>query len=275
MRRPMGNRHPEREIEMASAIQPTLKTAAGTAGFLIMFSAFSASANDWNLTLGAGIGAGPDYEGANEYNLVPILVARASLGDQSLELRGTSLRATLLKAGRFSIGPVVNYRFARNDVDEDAVDDLEDIDAAVEVGGFVNYFNRGVIAGLTATHDVSGTHDGFLVSGQLGFRAQVLPLLASTVTVSSTYANGDFMDTYFGIGAGDSVASGLDAFDADAGFKDVGVALNLQHGRREGWGLTGILSYKRLLDDAADSPIVDDVGDANQLFGGAALTYSF
>ncbi|MEM9442430.1 MAG: MipA/OmpV family protein [Pseudomonadota bacterium] len=41
------------------------------------------------------------------------------------------------------------------------------------------------------------------------------------------------------------------------------------------WGLTGILSYKRLIDDAADSPIVDDVGNANQIFGGAALTYSF
>jgi outer membrane protein len=133
-----------------------------------------------------------------------------------------------------------------------------------------------MIAGLTATHDVSGTHDGYLLTGQLGVRAPILPLLASTVVVSSTYANGDYMDTYFGIGAGDSLASGLDEFDADAGFKDVGVTLNLQHGRRnEGWGLTGIFSYKRLLDDAADSPIVDDVGDANQLFGGAAITYSF
>lgn len=260
---------------MINAIQPALRISVGTCGLLILLSPVPASANEWNLTLGAGIGAGPDYEGANEYGPRPILVARASFGDQSVELRGTSLRATLLKAGMFSAGPVVNYRFPRNDVAEDAVDDLDNIDAAVEVGGFVRFFNKGLIAGLTATHDVAGTHDGYLISGQLGFRKQVLPLLASTITVSTTYANGDYMDTYFGIDAGDAVASGLDEFDADAGFKDVGVALNLQHGRREGWGLTGILSYKRLLDDAEDSPIVDDVGNANQIFGGAALTYSF
>ncbi len=39
--------------------------------------------------------------------------------------------------------------------------------------------------------------------------------------------------------------------------------------------MTGILSYKRLLDDAVDSPVVDDVGDEDQIFGGMALSYSF
>ncbi len=260
---------------MTSQAKRSSTCSAGAVSLLALVWALPASATGWDLTLGAGVGVAPDYEGANEYNPIPILVARAGFGKQSVELRGTGLRATLLTAGMFSAGPIINYRFPRNDVDDDAVDDLGNIDAALEVGGFVRLFNRGVIAGLTATHDVAGGHDGYLISAELGYRARFHPLLASTVIVSSTYANGDFMETYFGINAGDSVASGLDEFDADAGFKDVGVTLNLQHGRREGWGLTGILSYKRLLDDAADSPIVDDVGNANQIFGGAALTYSF
>jgi outer membrane scaffolding protein for murein synthesis (MipA/OmpV family) len=49
----------------------------------------------------------------------------------------------------------------------------------------------------------------------------------------------------------------------------------LELGDSEGFGLTGILSYKRLLGDAEDSPVVADVGDENQIFGGVALTYSF
>jgi MipA family protein len=34
-------------------------------------------------------------------------------------------------------------------------------------------------------------------------------------------------------------------------------------------------TYARLLNDAKDSPIVDDVGDANQFFAGALINYQF
>jgi len=83
------------------------------------------------------------------------------------------------------------------------------------------------------------------------------------------------LQCYFSIDAGDSAASGLDEFDADSGFKDVGVSLRLAWGEGSGWGVTSIASYTRLLDDAEDSPVVDDAGDENQLFGGVALTYAF
>src|SRR3546814_14450786 len=33
------------------------------------------------------------------------------------------------------------------------------------------------------------------------------------------------------------------------------------------WGLTGLVGYKRLLGDAADSPLVEAPGSANQLTG--------
>ena len=33
--------------------------------------------------------------------------------------------------------------------------------------------------------------------------------------------------------------------------------------------------YTRLIDDAEDSPVVDDVGDENQLFAAALVNYTF
>jgi MipA family protein len=39
--------------------------------------------------------------------------------------------------------------------------------------------------------------------------------------------------------------------------------------------LTAVGTYARLLSDAADSPLVDDVGDADQFFGGALINYRF
>ena len=37
----------------------------------------------------------------------------------------------------------------------------------------------------------------------------------------------------------------------------------------------GLVSYKRLLGDAKDSPVVDDEGDANQFSGGGLVFYRF
>ncbi len=41
------------------------------------------------------------------------------------------------------------------------------------------------------------------------------------------------------------------------------------------WGFMGLVSYKLLLDDAEDSPVVDDEGDENQFSGGVLVFYKF
>ena len=43
----------------------------------------------------------------------------------------------------------------------------------------------------------------------------------------------------------------------------------------ESWSPTGIAGYTRMLGDAADSPIVDDAGDANQFRAGVLVNYTF
>ena len=79
------------------------------------------------------------------------------------------------------------------------------------------------------------------------------------------------MSSYFGIDAADAARSGLDQYSADEGFKDVsfgGAAYRLFDG-----GASRLAIYTRLIDDAADSPVVDDVGDENQFFAGALVNY--
>lgn len=66
-----------------------------------------------------------------------------------------------------------------------------------------------------------------------------------------------------------------DEYDADGGIKDVGVNVAAQYNFTESWGILGALKYNRLLDDAEDSPIVDDQGNENQYFFSVAAVYSF
>jgi outer membrane protein len=55
----------------------------------------------------------------------------------------------------------------------------------------------------------------------------------------------------------------------------VGVALPVTYSPWEHWSLMGAVAYKRLLGDAADSPVVDDEGNANQFVGGMLVIYRF
>jgi len=81
------------------------------------------------------------------------------------------------------------------------------------------------------------------------------------------------METYFGISPAQSARSGYDVYEADGGFKDVGVTLGLDYMFTERIGIGGRAQYKRLLGDAADSPIVDNEGSADQFLSTLFLTY--
>ncbi|MGI9491564.1 MAG: MipA/OmpV family protein [Geminicoccaceae bacterium] len=253
---------------------PWLGLAAAAMALSVMVPSI-AQAQQWEFSLGAGVGAAPDYEGSNDYEAVPLLLARAEKGNRFVELFGTTLRANLINSPTFTAGPVLNYRFERDDVESNAVDRLDDVDEAIELGGFVGLSAGGWFGRVTLTQDVNDGHDGLLLALLGGYTTSLAPSWTLSTSVSTTYADDDYMDSYFSIDAGDSAASGLDEFDADAGFKDAGVSLRLAWGQGAGWGVTSIASYTRLLDDAEDSPVVDDAGDANQLFGGVALTYAF
>jgi outer membrane scaffolding protein for murein synthesis (MipA/OmpV family) len=96
-----------------------------------------------------------------------------------------------------------------------------------------------------------------------------------------SYASDDYMETYFGVNAENSVRSNLPGHDAlpeykaDAGIRDVGLLAVLQYNLNNNWGLSGLLKYSCLIGDAADSPLVDDIGDPNQLMTGLLVNYSF
>lgn len=234
-----------------------------------------AADDKWRFALGAGAGVAPDYEGSEDYKAVPLLLARIQRNEIFVTLEANTLRANLLPVPVFQLGPLVRYRPERNDVHNDAVDDLQKVDDAVEVGGFAGFEAQGWHGRVEITQDVADAYNGWLLGVKAGYRAVFSPKLSLNITAFTDYASDDYMETYFGIDAADAARSGLDTFNADAGFKDVGLSLAAHYGGPEGWGVTGIAAYKRLLGDAEDSPVVDDEGNANQLFAGVLITYGF
>jgi len=224
--------------------------------------------------VGLGVGMAPDYEGSEDSTGVPMFMFQHNYDSgRFFKLMGPNLKVNLLADNQFSLGPVLNYRFERDDVDNDRVDDMDKVDAAFEAGVFGGVNINNILLGVELLADVSDEHDGFLAQVNAGYRWKATPELTVTPGVFLTYADDDYMDTYFGVNAGNIGNSSLRAYEADSGLKDVGLNLVAHYTPWEQWGIMGMFSYKALLNDAKDSPLVDDEGDDKQFMLGLMVTY--
>jgi|APFre7841882724_1041349.scaffolds.fasta_scaffold00160_19 outer membrane protein len=229
---------------------------------------------DWQARIGLGAGMVPDYEGSNDYQVVPSMYARIHWkSGYSIELEGLALRANLLPNDMWNFGPVVRYRMGREDVENSAVDRMRDIDDSFEAGAFAKIVVDNWNARLDAVMDIADGHDGYLISIHTGYTILRDSVWRVSAGVSATYADDNYMETYFSVDGDNSDRSGLAAYEADAGFKDIGATLSANYSISKNWGLMGIIGYKRLLGDAEDSPIVDKEGSPDQFMSSIAITY--
>jgi outer membrane scaffolding protein for murein synthesis (MipA/OmpV family) len=233
--------------------------------------------------LGAGVSGVPDYEGSDHYEAFPAVFGRytwdsgryVDLGAPPDAGRAAALKFNLMSGSGLELGPLLQYRFKRDDVDNDQVDRMKEVDSAVEAGAFVGIRPGPWFVNLAFAMDVSDEHDGTVADLQGGYKYEASANLNMTFSASLSYAGDDYMQTYFGVSPADSRRSGLRRYNADAGFKDWGLGVSAQYRFSQSWGLLGSLNYYRLMGDAEDSPLVDGVGDANQYKGVLALVYHF
>ncbi len=230
-----------------------------------------------------GGGVAPEYEGSEDYSVLPIAGGQLQYGNYYAQLLGPSLKVNVLDSKQFNLGPLLGYRGGRDDdVENDAVSRLSEIDSAVEAGLFarMNFRANNVTrhrAGIEAAFqtDVSDAHDGWLLKLGADYSAPIAEQADLGLSISTIYASDDYMQTFFGVDATGSAASGLRQFNAEGGFKDITIGVRPSYSFNRNWGVFGMVNYSLLLADAADSPIVEDQGDNNQVFAGMGINYRF
>jgi len=93
----------------------------------------TARANDFALPLemgtqdhivGMGVGVLPDYEGSDDYTfgIAPFFKYKFSGREQYISSVATELRVNVLNHPWLRLGPSLNYRFGRDDVEDDKVE---------------------------------------------------------------------------------------------------------------------------------------------------------
>ena len=237
--------------------------------------------------VGLGMTYKPDYEGSDdsEGGIAPFGRYNWASG-RYIQLGGTQgsesaarLKANILrKEGRdgLELGPVLQYRMKRDDdVDNKKVSKMKEVDAATEAGAYIGFTSGNWSGNITYATDVSSEHDGSLMYFNGGYRMPVNDKFDMILSAHVTWADDDYMDTYFGVSNSDSARSGLKKYSASSGIKDAGMSVTGFYRFNQTWGLAGLVGYTRMLNDAEDSPLVNDVGDENQMKAVVAVTYSF
>jgi MipA family protein len=250
----------------AGAEKPVRDAASGPHGFVAL-----------------GAGATPKYDGAKSYQAIPFGLVDVRWKGVEFELRGLRARVDVAGNSPIQVGPAVNLRFKRDSAKDGSgrVRLLDDVDTAVEVGGWLGYRFGGDEQGqgelavdVTVLKDVNDGHDGLTGTAQISYAAYRSRRLFVNVDAQANYADKKYMRAYFGVTPQEALRSGLDAYRPGAGIRDVGAGVTAGYQFNQRLGLIARAGANRYLDDAKDSPITKE-GSKVQAVGGLALSYRF
>jgi outer membrane scaffolding protein for murein synthesis (MipA/OmpV family) len=249
--------------------------------------------NDQSDTLTIGVGGAilPDYEGSDDYRIIPAAAVRGRVGGIAFFSRATYLYVDLIPRGagklEFDAGPIVGVRLNRNGkIKDDIVDLLPSRKKAIELGGFVGVTAHGLTNPYDAlsfrvdlVKDVGNAHGSTVITPSVDFGTPLSRRTYVGASLSADWVGGGYADYYYSISPTDTLASGLRTYDADGGFKGwkVGLLANqsITGDLTHGLSLFGTASYGRLAGDFKRSPIVADRGSASQWLGAVGLAFTF
>jgi outer membrane scaffolding protein for murein synthesis (MipA/OmpV family) len=226
------------------------------------------SEREWAISIGLSSGFAPDYEGSNDYSFGYGPNLSASWHD-TIFYKGKTLGANLIRQKNLKAGPIISWASGRSEDANEKLEGLGDVDGSVEAGGFVSFRKKSMRFRAEARQDIDSGHEGALVDLSGG---SILPFKNPLVFVGigTTWASDDYMASFFGVDAKQSLNSGLEKYSADAGFKDIKISITAGYAITRRWRIGGAVEWKRLVGDAAGSPIVDE---KNQFLAGFSLSY--
>lgn len=209
-------------------------------------------AAEWNVMVGAGVRVEPKFEGAKDFTIIPLPMISADFG-QYVSVDPTGLTINAWQYEGLSVKGRLGYDFGRDSDDDKHLDGLGDIGASAVLGIDLSYELMPFEFKLSLDQNLGGS-DGFSAKFGTALMVPMDPFMFS-IGPSVTWADGNYMESYFGVTEKQSIRSGLREFEAEAGFKRVDLEISGLYFINEHWALRGEVGVGYLVGDAADSPV--------------------
>lgn len=232
---------------------------------------------DWYLTVGAaGIGA-PEFEGADgmSFKVSPII----SLGKVGPEARFVSrndnISLSLYDSGAVRAGVAGKLIWERDSDDFEELKGLDPVRFGGELGVFAEVYPTDWLRVRGEVRHGIRSHDGIVADLSADAFYDVTDVIRLSAGPRLSAATDGYFDSYYGVNAEESAASGLSAFDPDGGLKSIGVGGAITWKTTENLTTSLFAEYSRLQGSAADSSIVQERGSKDQFMIGVSAAYKF
>jgi MipA family protein len=257
-----------------------------TAIALVMFVAPAAAqqprpATDWSVSVGPAVIATPRFEGSDRMRVLAVPFFDIRFRDLFFASFAQGIGVNLLSRDivgaplpGLSAGPILRWRFGRDQDADPALRGLGDVKFAGEAGAFVAYTFANVARARVEVRRGFGGHAGTLVDASLDAVARLGDVMV-TVGPTLSWSDGAYNRTYFGVTSAQSRASGLAVHTPGSGLRSVGVNASFNWRVTDQVGLAAFGGWSRLQSVATDSPILRRGGSPDQFTAGAALTWRF
>jgi outer membrane scaffolding protein for murein synthesis (MipA/OmpV family) len=235
----------------------------------------------WDVTIGGGAAYAPEYEGARHMQFEPRPYFDVTWYDVNGRERtflnvDDGLGIYLLSTEHFRLGPLATWRFGRSESDSSDLRGLGNVDGGAQLGGLFEYQPHDCCVLFTKVRRDVGNESGLFADVGADLTAPIAPHhWYLNLRVTSTWADGAGMRPLFGVTSAQSSRSGLAAYSPSSGMRDVIAQPALIYDVDGHWAVAGRVTYERLLDGAADSPLLRTRGDANQFTYELLLTHHF
>jgi outer membrane scaffolding protein for murein synthesis (MipA/OmpV family) len=213
-----------------------------------------------SFTAGLGLAYVPEYAGSDKSRVLPlpILERTYSNGVFLSTQRGIGYQA---KLGDFTLSAALGYDGGRDDHKKsyfsgsDALKGMGDIDGSAQAVLSAGYQLGAVGLSLTTKQNIG--HREYGATYTLGINAPLYTDASDQIGfgASAVYGDDKHSQTYFGVTAAQSAASGYKAYSAKGGFENVAAGVHWNHVLDSNWSVRSAVGVTRLTGDAADSPL--------------------
>ncbi|WNP36109.1 MipA/OmpV family protein [Enterobacter kobei] len=278
----MRNTEPHHKFLPAFAGRPLKKFLPGALLALLATPTLAAEPPlRTSLTVGGGVDVTPRYSGSDENRVSTALVLDYSMrnGFFVSSTRGLGYGNNL---GNVDYSAALSYRTGRKDhnVDSDDMNDGSDHlrgmgnikGSALGVVGLGYNFTPWLSAQLQAEMPFSQRDNGAALHVGIVSPLYHSPKNSVTMALTSSWGTNDYMQTYYGVSAPQSAASGFTQYDAGSGIYAWSLNLDWTHNFTERWSVVADAGYTQLAGDARNSPIVQRKSSPT---GSLKVTYRF
>jgi MipA family protein len=235
-------------------------------------------AGGWSLTLGAQGSVGPSYEGASDmdFQAAPMISLGRTGAGPAFTSRNDNPGIAVFDTGNFQIGPVGKILFERTDSASNDLRGLKDVPFGGELGLFANYYPVDWLRLRAEVREGIRAHHGLVADLAADAFYDITPAWRISGGPRLSAAGEGYYEAYYGVSLAESLASGLNVYHPDGGsIKSYGVGGAVTWKTTDKITTSAFAEYSRLTGKAADSSLVKQRGNDNQLLIGVSATYRF